>query len=177
MIIYYRSAAIFLLEPRKIIYLFKIVQHIRLICNKNHLNKYLLPSLLKLRTSFLFEWAGYGSGYSLACFAFERFLAIYWPLRMKRLLGLRFTLLLLLLPVFMAVLYFGLDLIMYRLFPQPSPIGQCSGDYTSGFFIIYVFFNECNSLACGTINIFCSFAVAIKYVHRRKLTMKTGRAH
>ena len=115
-------------------------------------------------TSF-YVCAGYGSGYAMACLAFERMLAIYWPLRMKRLLGLRFTLLLLLLPVLMTAFYVGLELLVFRSFPQTPPIAdQCYGDYTSGSFIIYVVFNECNSVICSALNLLFSFAVAIKYV-------------
>ena len=130
---------------------------------------YDLPSastFLIFSHEFFYVYSGLGAEYSMACLAFERMLAIYWPLRMKRLLSLRFTLLLLILPVLETALYIVLDMIVYRPFPQPPPIApNCFGDYTSPYFIIYAAFNECNFFICSTLNLSFSFAVAIKYFY------------
>ena len=99
----------------------------------------------------------------MVCLAFERLLAVYWPLHVKSLLGLRFTLVLLCLPAFVTVLYLVLDTIMYRAFPLPPPLADyCIGDFTLPSFIYYVVFNECVSITCSTLNVLFSVAVAMR---------------
>lgn len=101
----------------------------------------------------------------MVCLAFERLLAVYWPLRAKRFLGVRLTLLLLCIPTFVTALYLVLDVLVYRLFPNVPPLaGSCYGDSTLPSFIYYIAFNEINSISCSTLNISFSFAVAIRCV-------------
>ena len=99
----------------------------------------------------------------MVCLAFERLLAIYWPLRVKRILSLRFTLLLLCVPAFVTALYFVLVVVEYSLlYTSNTQFGSCVGDYNLPSFIYYSTINEITSILCSTLNIGLSVAVAFR---------------